>query len=166
MKALEVFCRHITSGGVSPTCLLWYLTYQTAMTADLLPVVLLWLWIPFELLLAALPLLLLLLLLQVRDPVAGVFSAETMLRGMGVPLTWSLTEPVVKSMEAQEEGVDTRFKVRRTWGPPGVEGGKGLMQILRVCSTCQALDRRLCLTAWEAVLNSRVCLQDERPQAT
>lgn len=74
-------------------------------------------------------LLLPLLLLQVRDPVAGVFSAETMLRGMGVPLTWSLTEPVVKSMEALEEGLDTRFKVRCTrWGPRGLEGSKGLKQ--------------------------------------
>lgn len=62
---------------------------------------------------------------QVRDPVAGVFSAETMLRGMGVPLTWSLADPLstttttasASSMPgdsdaaAMEEGVDPRFKV-------------------------------------------------------
>jgi hypothetical protein len=56
---------------------------------------------------------------QVRDPVAGVFSAETMLRGMGVALPWSLADPLAAaapdSLEAAEagltEGADTRFKV-------------------------------------------------------
>lgn len=52
---------------------------------------------------------------------AGVFSAETMLRGMGVPLTWTLTEPLASaatntsngsSLEGLEEGgLDARFKV-------------------------------------------------------
>ena len=62
--------------------------------------------------------------LQVRDPVAGVFSAETMLRGMGVPLTWTLAQPgtgaaaaVGAAGEQQqqqdlEEGGDPRFRVR------------------------------------------------------
>lgn len=53
-----------------------------------------------------------------RDPVAGVFSAETMLRGMGVPLPWSLADPLAvaapDSLEAAEAdlGADDRFKVR------------------------------------------------------
>jgi hypothetical protein len=53
------------------------------------------------------------LLLQVRDPVAGVFSAETMLRGMGVPLTWTLSEPVDRASadDDAEAAVDPRFKV-------------------------------------------------------
>jgi hypothetical protein len=42
---------------------------------------------------------------QVRDPVAGVFSAETMLKGMGVPLDWTLAAPL-------EGGTDPRFEVR------------------------------------------------------
>jgi hypothetical protein len=61
---------------------------------------------------------------QVRDPVAGVFSAETMLRGMGVPLPWSLAAPLAvaapgslvdSDVEAAEAdlGADSRFKVRR-----------------------------------------------------
>ena len=43
---------------------------------------------------------------QVRDPVDGVFSAETMLRGMGVPLGWTLQD------ELQGEH-DPRFQVGR-----------------------------------------------------
>ncbi len=47
--------------------------------------------------------------MQVRDPADGVFSAETMLRNMGCPLTWSLTEPLA------EDGTDKRFQVGVTW---------------------------------------------------
>lgn len=54
---------------------------------------------------------LLLVLLQVREPVAGVFSAETMLRGMGAPLTWTLTQQPASSGADEEAGVDQKFKV-------------------------------------------------------
>lgn len=53
---------------------------------------------------------LLLLFLQVREPVAGVFSAETMLCGMGVPLTWTLAQPAGSGAD-EEAGVDQKFKV-------------------------------------------------------
>jgi hypothetical protein len=62
--------------------------------------------------------LLLLLLLQVRDPPAGVFSAETMLRNMGVPLPWSLTQPLQQGHDAAGHSNDPRFQVR-------VRGGRG-----------------------------------------
>jgi hypothetical protein len=50
--------------------------------------------------------------------VAGVFSAETMLRNMGVPLDWSLSDPLVQDPES---GVvmDPRCEVSRS----GVGGG-------------------------------------------
>lgn len=54
---------------------------------------------------------LLLLALQVREPVAGVFSAETMLRGMGAPLTWTLAQQPAGSVADEEAGVDQKFKV-------------------------------------------------------
>jgi hypothetical protein len=57
-------------------------------------------------------LLLLLPLLQVREPVAGVFSAETMLRGMGAPLTWTLAQQPAGSEADEESGVDQKFNVR------------------------------------------------------
>lgn len=44
--------------------------------------------------------------LQVRDPAAGVFSAETMLRNMGVPLAWTLTQPL-----EGDGSQDSRFQV-------------------------------------------------------
>lgn len=34
---------------------------------------------------------------MVREPTSAVFSAESMLRGMGVPLTWSLAKPLPSS---------------------------------------------------------------------
>ncbi|GLC48240.1 hypothetical protein PLESTB_000074200 [Pleodorina starrii] len=34
------------------------------------------------------------IVVMLRDPVPGVFSAEIMMRDMGVPLEWTLTEPV------------------------------------------------------------------------
>jgi hypothetical protein len=37
---------------------------------------------------------------EVREPTAAVFSAESMLRGMGVPLAWSLTQPLGASGNA------------------------------------------------------------------
>lgn len=43
-------------------------------------------------------------LIQMRDPVPGVFSAEVMLRNMGVPLPWTLSDQVQDN--------DSRFKVR------------------------------------------------------
>lgn len=43
------------------------------------------------------------LVVMVRDPVAALFSAETMLRNMGMPLSWSLAE--------QLQPQDMRFKV-------------------------------------------------------
>jgi hypothetical protein len=60
----------------------------------------------------------------VRDPVEGVFSAETMLRGMGVPLTWTLAQQGTAGTEQQQQqdveagGVDPRFKVRKLQGQP------------------------------------------------
>eukprot|EP00879_Flechtneria_rotunda_P005806 GHRR01006110.1.p1 GENE.GHRR01006110.1~~GHRR01006110.1.p1 ORF type:complete len:432 (+),score=93.29 GHRR01006110.1:312-1607(+) len=45
------------------------------------------------------------LIVMVRDPVASVFSAETMLRNMGVPLTWSLQQPL-----AGDGAADPRFQ--------------------------------------------------------
>jgi hypothetical protein len=48
------------------------------------------------------------LVVMVRNPTAGVFSAETMLRNMGVPLPWSLTTPL---QPVQGQGMDSRFEV-------------------------------------------------------
>jgi hypothetical protein len=55
----------------------------------------------------------LVLFLQVRDPAAGVFSAETMLRNMGVPLPWSLMDPLQQGRDANGHSSDPRFQVRR-----------------------------------------------------
>lgn len=41
---------------------------------------------------------------QIREPTAAVFSAESMLRGMGVPLTWSLARPLPGSVVAGRRG--------------------------------------------------------------
>lgn len=49
---------------------------------------------------------------QVRDPAAGVFSAETMLRNMGVPLSWTLTEPLQGAATDSGETADPRFQVQ------------------------------------------------------
>lgn len=37
------------------------------------------------------------IVIMVRDPVSGVFSAEVMLRDMGVPLPWSFADPALGS---------------------------------------------------------------------
>lgn len=52
-----------------------------------------------------------LLLLQVREPAAGVFSAETMLRNMGVDLPWSLTTPLAHGTDVAGHSSDPRFQV-------------------------------------------------------
>lgn len=63
---------------------------------------------------------------QVRDPVDGVFSAETMLRNMGVPLDWSLAEPVQEGPGGEVK--DARFDVSGTrcmW--EGAVGDEGML---------------------------------------
>jgi hypothetical protein len=72
----------------------------------------------------------------VRDPAAGVFSAETMLRNMGVPLPWSLMDPLQQGTDANGHSKDPRFQVR---------GGSGGTQL---CSAAAAAPRgQLCLVA-------------------
>lgn len=51
------------------------------------------------------------LVFMVRDPAAAVFSGEIMLTNMGVPLQWSLTEPL------DDPDKDTRFQASQ---PPSV----------------------------------------------
>lgn len=43
---------------------------------------------------------------QVREPTAAMFSAETMLRGMGVELPWSLAAPLTSGAAAAAAGGD------------------------------------------------------------
>jgi hypothetical protein len=52
----------------------------------------------------------------VRDPAASVFSAETMLRNMGVPLPWSLMHPLQQGYDANGHSKDPRFQVSRGLG--------------------------------------------------
>ncbi|WIA13844.1 hypothetical protein OEZ85_002418 [Tetradesmus obliquus] len=50
------------------------------------------------------------LVVMVRDPAAGVFSAETMLRNMGVDLPWSLSTPLAHGTDAAGHSSDPRFQ--------------------------------------------------------
>lgn len=62
---------------------------------------------------------------QVREPTAAVFSAESMLRGMGVSLPWSLAQPLdvgdcsdpEAAVGAQAALLQVRAR-RAAWSPP------------------------------------------------
>jgi len=70
---------------------------------------------------------------MVREPTAAVFSAESMLRGMGVPLGWSLARPL-----AAEGDEDVEAPGRGGGVEAGAAGGSraALLQVGRACRSC------------------------------
>jgi hypothetical protein len=70
---------------------------------------------------------------QVREPTAAVFSAESMLRGMGVPLDWSMARPLEASGQLAAGGDDLEAAVG------AAAGGSRQSALLQVGCLCWEL---------------------------